>query len=246
LSILAKLFSKFKKSENPAFCSAVVLAAGSSLRMGGEDKPLIPLCSRPAVSYSLEAFNSCAEVAEIIVVTRSENIVAIADICAAEGFDKVTKIVAGGDSRRDSAYIGVQEVSPHSAVIAIHDAARPLITSEIVKDVIMTARQNNAAAPAVPVTDTIKRVENGVITDTPDRSVLYAVQTPQAFDASLIKAALQNALEKNINITDDCMAVENLGAKVTVCKGSADNIKLTYPTDVAVAEALLTAREELK
>ena len=128
-------------------------------------------------------------------------------------------------------------------LIAIHDGARPLLPADVLEEVLHRAAQTGAAAPAVPITDTVKRSENGLAVETVDRSTLFAVQTPQVFQADLIRAAVQKALEDGEVLTDDCAAVERLGMKVSLTRGSRENLKLTTPFDLIVGEAILDARE---
>lgn len=225
------------------YCTAIVAAAGSSTRMGGEDKIMLPLRDDPVIVHTLRALECCPLVREIIVVTREELIVPLSKLCAGYCLTKVTKVLLGGDTRTQSVRLGVMEASDRAELIAIHDGARPLVTQEVLKEAILTAAQCGAAAPAIPVKDTIKRAADGVVTETPDRSELFAVQTPQVFEADLIRAAIHQAVEENVPVTDDCSAVERLGMKVTLTRGAEENIKITTPSDLAVAEALLRWRE---
>lgn len=236
------LFKRKKQAQIP-YCAAVVAAAGSSARMGGEDKIMLPLMGEPVIVHTLRALEYCPYIQEIIVVTREELIVPLSKLCADYFLTKVSKVLLGGDTRTRSVRLGVAEVSDKAELIAIHDGARPLVTPEVLEDVILTAARCAAAAPAIPVKDTIKRAADGIVTQTPDRSELFAVQTPQVFEADLIRAALQQAVEEDVPLTDDCAAVERLGMKVTLTRGAEENIKITTPSDLAVAEALLQWRE---
>lgn len=236
------LFKRKKQVQIP-YCAAVVAAAGSSARMGGEDKIMLPLMGEPVIVHTLRALEYCPYIQEIIVVTREELIVPLSKLCADYFLTKVSKVLLGGDTRTRSVRLGVAEVSEKAELIAIHDGARPLVTPEVLEDVILTAARCAAAAPAIPVKDTIKRAADGIVTQTPDRSELFAVQTPQVFETDLIRAALQQAVEEDVPLTDDCAAVERLGMKVTLTRGAEENIKITTPSDLAVAEALLQWRE---
>lgn len=228
------------------FCTAVVLAAGSSKRMEGENKQLLTIAGKPLIVYSLEAMQSCPEVDEIIVVSRHEDIIAIGELCKDYGISKVKKIVCGGEERYISAYIGVSEASKHARIIAIHDGARPFVTPELITKTVNRAVDCKAAAPAVSVTDTIKEItKDGRVLKTPDRTTLKAVQTPQVFDADLIKAALKDVAVKHADITDDLSAVERLGVFAELIDGDPENIKITTPTDVYIAEAILVRRSEI-
>ena len=223
-------------------CAAVVVAAGSSTRMG-RDKLMLELAEVPVIVHTLQALDHCPYIHEIVVVTREDLLVPVSKLCAEYVLTKVRKVVVGGTTRARSVYMGVQEVSEQTRLIAIQDGARPLVSQDVLQDVIRTAGTCGAAAPAIPVKDTIKQAENGIVSETPDRAKLFAVQTPQVFEADLIRAALYKAVEENLPITDDCSAVELLGMKVTLTQGSDENIKITTPADLVLAEALLAWRD---
>ena len=234
-----------KKNARP-FCSAVVAAGGASLRMGGVNKLFEPMLGEPVLVHTIRVLEDSPEIDEIVVSAREEDIVPISGFCKEYGFEKVTKIVRGGDTRCKSVYNGALAVSEMAELIAVHDGARPLVTEDIIRRVVRAAASSKAAAPAIPVSDTVKIVRRGAVVTTPDRSELYAVQTPQVFAAVLLKGALANALEKNLCITDDCMAAEALGIAVTVTEGSPENLKITTPPDLVAAEAILRERSETK
>lgn len=204
---------------------------------------MLELAEAPVIVHTLRALDNCPYIHEIIVVTREELLVPISKLCVDYILPKVRKVVVGGATRAQSVYMGIREVSEHARLIAIQDGARPLITQDVLKDVIQTAAKCGAAAPAIPVKDTIKCAENGIVTETPDRAKLFAVQTPQVFEADLIRAALHKAVEENLTVTDDCSAVELLGMKVSLIQGSDENIKITTPADLILAEALLQWRD---
>ena len=203
---------------------------------------MLDLADVPVIVHTLRALNDCTAVHEIIVVTREDLLVPVSRLCAEYLLTKVRKVVVGGATRSQSVYMGIREVSEKAKLIAIQDGARPLVTQEVLNEVIQTAAKCGAAAPAIPVKDTIKQAENGIVTDTPDRATLFAVQTPQVFEADLIRAALHKAVDEDLPITDDCSAVELLGMKVTLTQGSDENIKITTPADLVLAEALLQWR----
>ena len=228
---------KQNKRQEPC-CSAVVVAAGSSTRMG-MDKLMLPLDETPVIVYTLRAVQAAPSVGEIILVTREDLIVPMSQLCQDYAISKVTKVVRGGASRTPSVRLGTLEVSGDAQVIAIHDGARPFVSAEVIERAVAQAMETGAAAPAVPVKDTIKVAHDGVVESTPDRACLFAVQTPQVFESSLIKAALQKALDDGLELTDDCAAVERLGMKVALTRGDERNIKLTTPEDLAVAQAIL-------
>lgn len=238
---MAGLFSRLfhKKEPQKIGCAAVVPAAGSSTRMAGLDKILHPLGEQPLLAHTLRALEMCPYITEIVLVTRRELIVSIGQLCRDCGFGKVTKVVPGGESRTHSVLNGVREVSGQAELIAIHDGARPLVSQKVLEEAIIRASQCGAAAPAVPVKDTVKRARDGVVEATLNRAELFAVQTPQVFQADLIRTALTKALEEGAEITDDCSAVERLGIGVALTQGDYRNLKITTPEDLAMAEALL-------
>lgn len=242
MGILDKLFPK-KSADPEGRCAVVVVAAGSATRMEGIDKITAPLGGEPLVIHALAPFQESSLVDEIVIVTREDKMVEIGALCSSHGFDKVKRIVKGGDTRTESVWAGVKEVSQGTDFIAIHDGARPFVTKEIVEETIRTAKARSAAAPAIPVKDTIKRAEDGVVTETLDRSRLFAIQTPQIFAAPLIRAGLQKALEEKLSLTDDCAAVERLGCPVALTEGSEENIKITTRQDLILGEAILAARQ---
>ena len=166
-------------------------------------------------------------------------------LCRDCAFSKVTKVVLGGETRTHSVLAGIREVSPEWELIAIHDGARPLVSAEVLEEAIVKAASCGAAAPAVPVKDTVKRAAGGVVEETLERASLFAVQTPQVFEAGLINAALTKALEEGAELTDDCAAVERLGMKVALTRGAYENLKITTVEDLILAEALLEWRESL-
>ena len=243
MGLLKRLFGDKGKHRGPT-CSAIVPAAGHSTRMGG-DKILMPLGGVPMLLRTLRALESCDYITEIIVVTREELIVPVGQLCHNAALAKVRKVVVGGATRSASVLAGIREADPSTELIAIHDGDRPFVTGEILDETILKAAQCGAAAPAVPVKDTIKRAVGGVVESTPDRSELFAVQTPQVFEHGLILGALEKAAADRVELTDDCSAVERIGMKVSLTVGSYENIKLTTQSDLAVAIAILEGRGEL-
>ena len=232
------VFWRKKKKTPGILCSVVVVAAGSSTRMG-TDKLMLTLGGIPVIVRTLKAVEAAPSVDEIILVTREDMMVPLSQLCQEFAMTKVTKVIRGGKTRTESVRLGTLEASGDAQVIAIHDGARPLVTTEVIESVIAQALESGAAAPAVPVKDTIKVARKGVVESTPDRASLFAVQTPQVFEASLIRAALQKALDDGAEMTDDCSAVERLGMKVVLTEGDVRNLKLTTPEDILTAEALL-------
>lgn len=229
-----------------AYVSAVIVAAGGSVRMGiADSKQFIPLLSRPAIEYTLRAFQSCHLIKEIVIVCREQDVERIRDIAQANSFAKVTSIVLGGASRAQSVRNGIKAANEKAKYFAIHDGARPLITVDEIERVVEAAIEMGAATLGTSVKDTIKIVDGyNKIESTPLRSQLRAVQTPQVFEKELYMFALENADENSLEYTDDCALIENMGGEIEVVKGSEENIKLTTPIDIIIAESILKNRIE--
>ena len=218
-------------------CGAVIVAAGTASRMGGIDKVMAPLQGEPMILRTVRQFQNCDAISEIVVVTRQDLILPITGLC--KDFSKVKAVVAGGKSRQESVSLGLNVLSSAMKLAAIHDGARPLITWQVIDRTVRAANSYGAAAPAVPVKDTIKVVQGGVVKNTPDRSTLRAVQTPQVFDFDLLRGALKKAEADGAAVTDDCSAVELMGMSVKIVEGDERNIKVTTPMDLKIAEMLL-------
>ncbi len=238
---LTKIFQAFRGALPVKSCGAVIVAAGSASRMGGIDKVMAPIGGEPMIVHTVRAFQNCDVVREIVVVTRQELIETIMNLC--RDFDKVQAVIIGGATRQESVEIGLGALSKTMKLAAIHDGARPLVSDEVIDRTIREASAHGAAAPAIPVKDTIKEVQNSVVTKTPDRSTLFAVQTPQVFDVDILAGALHKAKMDEAAVTDDCSAVERLGMPVKIVEGDERNIKVTTRMDLKIAELLL---EEMK
>ena len=233
----------FKTKKETPKCSAVIVAAGSSKRMG-YDKLDASLAGITVLERTLRAFDSSAYVDEIVIVTRMKKVPEVADLCAARGFSKVTKIIAGGKTRMESSLIGVSSVRTSAKLIAIHDAARPLVTEALIGRCVREAAEHMAAVPVIASTDTLKALDDSArITGTVDRERVYRVQTPQVFESVLIKGALSSAVDSRSQLSDDSSAVERTGFHVYTVAGEEENIKVTTPRDMLIAEAILKARE---
>ncbi len=220
-------------------CTAVIVAAGSAVRMQGIDKMLAPLCGTPLLLHTLRAVAASDYITNIIIVTRPDLLAPIERLCADE--KKLLAVVIGGESRTDSVLCGLASVN--SPLVAIHDGARPLVTADVVDEAVTAAARYGAAAPAIAVKDTIKFARNGIVTHTPPRSTLFAVQTPQVFMTEQIRNALLKAKDKNLRLTDDCSAAEAAGLPVHLTQGSEKNIKITTPLDLTLAETLMKRRQ---
>ena len=219
------------------YCGAVIVAAGNASRMGGIDKVMAELNGEPMIARTVRTFQTCEAIKEIVIVTREDLIMPIMKLCA--DFDKVKAVVVGGANRAESVMMGLAALSDKVKLAAVQDGARPLITHEVIDRTVRAAHSYGAAAPAIPVKDTIKVVNGGVVASTPDRKTLQAVQTPQVFDLDVLKGALKKAFEDKAEITDDCSAVERMGMSVKIVEGDERNIKVTTPLDLAIAKLLL-------
>ena len=218
-------------------CGAVIVAAGNASRMGGIDKVMAQLKGEPMIARTVRTFQNCECISEIVIVTREDLILPITALT--RDMSKVTAVVCGGSSRQESVNLGLNALSKEMKLAAIHDGARPLISMEVIDRTVRAAHTHNAAAPAIPVKDTIKVVEGRVVVNTPDRATLFAVQTPQVFDFDLLRGALKHAEETGAQVTDDCSAVELLGMKIKIVDGDERNLKVTTPMDLKIAEMLL-------
>lgn len=240
-----KLWKKLFPNHRPAhpYCSAIIAAAGSSQRMEGENKLLLPLGGKPVLAHTLQAIDASQGVNEIVIAAREEDLVRFAELCKTWGITKPVKVVVGGKTREESVLRAATEANDDTDLLAIHDGARPFATPELIDSVIEAARLNLAAAPAIPVKDTVKVAVDGIVRETPDRSMLFAVQTPQVFDAQLLRAALQSAIEAGVPLTDDCSAVERMGKEIYLTEGLEENIKITTPLDMILAQAIWERKE---
>ncbi len=237
------IFRKVRGVKRPR-CAALVAAAGSSSRMGGVNKLLQPLDGIPVLARTLMVLQQSDTIDEIVVATREEDLVEIAQLCRTYGVTKCTKVIRGGETRVHSVMLAAMEADPKTKLLAVQDGARPLVTTEVIDRAVLAAVRCGAAAPAIAVKDTVKSVgKDEAVTATLDRNVLRAVQTPQVFDATILKAALQSAIQENAPITDDCSAVERLGKTVFLVEGDEENLKITTPIDLVLAEAILRSRE---
>ena len=218
-------------------CGAVIVAAGNASRMGGIDKVMAELRGEPMIKRTVRQFQDCDAISEIVIVTREDLILPITRLCA--GMEKVKAVVAGGKSRQESVGLGLNALSDKVKLAAVHDGARPLISWQVIDRVVRAANTYGAAAPGIPVKDTIKVVQGGVVKHTPDRSTLSAIQTPQVFDFDLLRGALKKAQLEGAQVTDDCSAVERMGMSIKIVEGEERNIKVTTPFDLKIAELLL-------
>ena len=228
---------------------AIILAAGKGTRMNQEiNKMYLPLKGKPIIAHTLEAFYSSALIRGIVlVVSPGEEDIIKDQVLNIYPPRKAVKIVEGGAERQHSVYNGLKSLPEDTEIVAIHDGARPLITTEVIQRSFEVARQWGGAVAGMPVKDTIKKVDShGKVKETPDRSSLWLVQTPQTFRYPLIMEAHNKAKEDNFLATDDSTLVERLDKDVYMIEGGYDNLKVTTPEDIAIAEEILTTRERNK
>lgn len=219
--------------------AAILLGAGSSTRMKGVDKIMMPLLGRPLLSYSVERLEQSPTINSIVVVTAEHNEATIRGLVEGQTASKVIATCVGGPRRQDSVRNGLDHVGDATHVL-VHDGARPLVDRSMIERGVEAVLKYDAAIAAVPVKDTIKRVGGDMLVlDTVPREHLWAVQTPQIFELDLLKTAHQRVEE---DVTDDATMVERLGHKVKIFMGSYENIKVTTAEDVIIAEALIRSR----
>jgi 2-C-methyl-D-erythritol 4-phosphate cytidylyltransferase len=216
--------------------TAIVVAAGESRRMNGIDKVLAPLKGRPVISHVLSAFDSCKSIDQIVLVVNEKSLDACRKLIA--GLSTPVDVCLGGKRRQDSVAAGLKKLKDCDWVV-IHDGARPVVTKALIENGLKAVKETGAAVAAVPVTDTIKIAgDDRIVHQTPPRQNLWAVQTPQVFLPGIITKAYQQAKGE---VTDDATLVEQAGYKVKLYMGSYDNIKITTPQDLLIAEALINA-----
>ena len=217
---------------------AIVVAAGSSSRMGGVDKIMAPLCGRPLVAHSLDAFQGSPLVARVVLVVPPDGVDAHRGLVGEHGYGKV-EVVPGGERRQDSVCNGLDALGDVEWAI-VHDGARPCIDAAMIEAGLRAAKATGAAAPAQPVSDTIKEVDDtGIVVRTLPRDRLRAAQTPQVFSTRLLRRAHEQVRG---DVTDDAAMIEMIGGSVRLFPGSSENLKVTTPLDLAIAEAILERR----
>ncbi|MEI8107037.1 MAG: 2-C-methyl-D-erythritol 4-phosphate cytidylyltransferase [Verrucomicrobiota bacterium] len=223
--------------------SAIIVAAGSSRRMGF-DKLFAHLAGKPVLWHSLKAFNDCRQVGEILIVTKDEHMDEVEALVASGPFKKVTKVISGGDERHISVWNGLQSINSRgSEYVAIHDGARPLTTPKLIKDCLDLAKIHGAACCASQIPDTVKRANiEQMVTESVERTGLWAMQTPQIFSSGLILQAYAALMAKHEMVTDEVSAVQKLGKKIAIIKNEDWNFKITFPHDLDLAEHVLALR----
>ncbi|MGB9858984.1 MAG: 2-C-methyl-D-erythritol 4-phosphate cytidylyltransferase [Moorellaceae bacterium] len=227
------------------FLTALVAAAGRGTRMGAAgNKVFLNLCGKPVIAYSLEVLERSPLVQAVVVVTRPEDVEKCRSIIADNRYTKIVALTAGGEERQESVYKGLQHLPPSTELVAVHDAARPLISAELLARVVAGAEEIGAAVAAVPVQDTIKRGnELGLVQNTLAREGLWAIQTPQVFRRDWLEEAYHKGRQQGWKVTDDASLVERCGYPVKLILGDYHNLKVTTPVDLILATALLNWRE---
>jgi len=223
----------------PAGAAAIIVAAGSGTRFGSPDKVLLRLAGRPMIAYALDAAERSASITAIVVVAGAHTMPAIAALIGEGHWRKVRRIVLGGERRQDSVEAGLAALDPEIDIVAVHDAARPLVSPHLFDTCIVAARAHGAAIAALPLTDTLKRVHDRLITATIPRDETWAAQTPQAARRDLLVRAYAAAHRDGLAVTDEAGLLEAVGIAVAVVEGPSTNIKITRPEDLPLAEALL-------
>ncbi len=219
----------------------IIVAAGKSERMGPvADKVFLSLGAKPVLAYCLIAFEKCTDIDRIVLVVRKDHVEAATALAQMFGCSKLRKVVAGGASRQTSVQIGLEHAGDEVKIVVVHDGARPLVTSELISETVVSAQKFGSGVAASKVTDTLKWVDSGnKVAHTVDRSKLWAVQTPQAFKVALLLKAFAAVNKKGATVTDEASAVELLGEDVRLVPTSLPNIKITTPDDLQMATALL-------
>lgn len=218
---------------------AIIVAAGSGTRFGSKiPKQFLEINGKPILVHTLERFESCDSIDEIILVLSSVEVEQFSETIEKYNFSKLKNIVAGGESRAESVLNGLEKINPDKTkIVAVHDGARPLVSSEEISQTIEKASETGAACLVAAVTDTIKEVFDRKIVSTIDRAKLRRALTPQAFRLEILQRAFENA---DLNqATDECFLVEQIGVEISIVEGSAKNIKITTPEDFIYAENLL-------
>lgn len=224
--------------------SAIIVCAGSSSRMNGQDKMLLKLGDTNVMGMSMLSYEKCKSIKDIVVVTK-ESLVSVVKKTAEElGITKLTNVAIGGETRQQSVMNGLKLIDKDTAMIAVHDGARPLVNPEYIEKTIADAKVFGGAVLGVPVKDTIKVVEDGLIVDTPYRPKLFITQTPQVFKRRLYFEAVDFAMANGLDFTDDCQLAESIGAKVYMTVGDYKNIKITTAEDIRIADAIMGYRED--
>ena len=248
MQLFAKNTKKVPKDKKGTI-TLIIAAGGSGTRAGGVSKPLLLLGDKYAIEYSIEAFSFFDEITRIIISCKKEDIAKYEKIVKDKNYTKVSTIVEGGENRQESVSKAFKTAFSdlQTEFVAIHDGARPFVTREIIKEAILDAKKYGSAVCAVPTTDTMKRANStGFVTDAVHRDGLYNIQTPQIFSFEMYATSLAIAERDGFLATDDSSLLENASFKVKLSKGSNENIKITYPEDIIIANALIENKNAKK
>lgn len=227
--------------------TAIILAAGKGTRMkAGINKQYLVLRNKSILAHSIEVFQKSNIIDEIIlVINHDEEQNCKVNVIDKYGYNKVAKLVPGGETRQQSVYNGLMQINGRCSIILVHDGARPLVTPAIIERCIEGAKTFGAASAGVPIKETIKILDgNHFIRSTPRREDVWVTQTPQAFKMDVLVRAHLNAVTQGITGTDDAMLVEHMGLKVKMVEGDYENIKITTPEDLIIAEAILNYKKK--
>ena len=225
--------------------TAIIAAAGSGKRFGSETpKQFLNILGKPVIIHTLERFEKCSEIAEVILVLAASEIETFKTVAANYSLTKLVKIVSGGKTRAESVSNGLQAADVRTKVIAVHDGARPLVSFEEITATVLKAEETGAACLVASVTDTIKQVSDNEIIGTLDRENLRRALTPQAFRYEILQKAFAGS-DLGSEVTDECYLVENIGQKIAFVEGSSKNIKITHAEDLVTAEAFMSSEFKL-
>jgi len=225
----------------------IIPAAGKGVRMGAGNKLLLPLMDRPILQRTIEAFQNCPLITAIVLAVSDDTEQFCREyIIDKPAFTKVTQLIPGGVTRQASVYNALKHAAKEFDIVLVHDGARPLVGRALIETAINDAARYGAVVPAVEVKDTIKVISGELITKTPERASLRAVQTPQAFRADLLISAFESAISAGFTGTDEASLVERAGLTVKIFTGSYENIKITTPEDMLIARSILQKREKAK
>ncbi len=247
MSKIVKIAELLHENLPESYTAAVILAAGASTRMGAFNKQLYQIGGKPVLAHTLLAYQKCPLIREIVVVTKPEDFEAVYEMRKQYGITKLRQLVHGGETRQESARLGVEKLGAHVKYVAIADGARCLTTPAQITKVCMMAYRTKAACAGHLINDTVKRASViGNVRETVDRTGLWQVQTPQVFHTAIYQAALLKAQEDKFTVTDDASLIEHLGYQVRLVECGVSNIKLTTPADLPLASAVLSQRAKKK
>jgi 2-C-methyl-D-erythritol 4-phosphate cytidylyltransferase len=224
--------------------TAIIVAAGNSRRMGF-DKLLAEIAGQPVIAHAIAAFEDAVAVTAIVIVARADRHGEIKEVVRNQKFQKIHAVVKGGEHRQDSVRAGLENLPESARYVAVHDAARPLVTAEQIARVYELAQKRGATALAAPVSDTLKRADDDLIVNgSVDRHQLFAMQTPQIFERELIEEAYHRVFADTIEVTDEVSAIERIGGEIALVANEQPNFKITYPGDLPLAEFVLNQRSK--